>query len=409
MSKGTAVKEIPGATPEPFPMSSRVISLNELPKRGFSPAPEVEHNGAAAPQTTTPAESEPKPPQSTGHRSRKPLLIGLPILLVVATTVGFWLHYAAQFVETDNAFIEADVHPVSSRVAGNIQSVLVEDNQQVEAGQPVAQLDPRDYEMKLQSARTALEQAAAQVPQADAALAQAQATSAQTEAQVNASAAQLEKFRLDFERAQKLRNLSGKAISDQDFDATKAAYVAAQASHASTQAARQAGEAGVKTAEANLAVAKAGQHHAQAAVSDAELQLSYTTVRAPAAGKVGKRTLQVGQQIQPGQALLAVVSPDHWLVANFKENQLATMKAGQPVEIKIDAIKGQRFEGRVESFAPGTGAKFSLLPPDNATGNFTKIVQRVPVKITFDHNANAEANQDRIAPGLSAIATVKVK
>ncbi len=156
-------------------------------------------------------------------------------------------------------------------------------------------------------------------------------------------------------------------------------------------------------------MARAGQHHAQAAVSDAELQLSYTTVRAPAAGTVGKRTLQVGQQIQPGQALLAVVSPDHWLVANFKENQLATMKAGQPVEIKIDAIKGQRFEGRVESFAPGTGAKFSLLPPDNATGNFTKIVQRVPVKITFDHNANTEANHDRITPGLSAIATVKVK
>ena len=390
-------------------MSTRALSLDELPKTGFRPGP----NGAPAPApapaspqlTPTPPEQKPASPA----KKRKALLLIVPLVLALGTAVGFWLHYAAQFESTDNAFIEADVHPISSRIAGNIQEVLVEDNQSVTAGQPVAMLDPRDYQMKLQAAQTALEQVIAQVPQAEAALAQAEASRAQSVAQVEASAAQLEKARLDFERAQKLRNLAGKAISEQDFDSTKAAYAAAQASHSATKAAEAAGEAGVKTAEANLGVAKAGQHHAQAAVDDATLQLSYTTLRAPSDGRIGKRTLQVGQQVQAGQALLAVVSPEHWLVANFKENQLSAMQPGQPVQITIDAIKGRHFLGRLDSFAPGTGAKFSLLPPDNATGNFTKIVQRVPVKIYFDDNADLQAAQGRISPGLSAIATVKIK
>jgi membrane fusion protein (multidrug efflux system) len=138
------------------------------------------------------------------------------------------------------------------------------------------------------------------------------------------------------------------------------------------------------------------------------LQLSYTTLVAPESGRIAKKTVETGQHVDPGQALLAVVSADRWIVANFKENQLSEMRASQVVEVKIDAIHGRRFRGHVESFAPGTGAEFALLPPDNATGNFTKIVQRVPVKILLEPNDVRELG-GRIAPGLSAIATVRVK
>jgi len=347
-------------------------------------------------------------PAKTGSRRSRLLLIGVPVFAMVTTGLGLWINHAAKFEDTDDAFIEADVHPISSRIVGDIQEVFVTDNQMVTKGQPLAKLDPRDYEMKLQAAQTALEQAAAQVPQAEAALTQARAASRQADAQVEASAAQLEKAHQDFDRAEKLRSNAGQAISKQDFDSMKAAFASATATHAATFASRDAAHAGVSTAEANLAVAKAGRDHAQAAVDDAQLQLSYTVLRAPEDGRIGKRSIQTGQHVQPGQALLAIVSTDNWVVANFKENQLSHMRVGQPVDITIDSIRGQHFTGHVDSFSPGTGAKFTLLPPDNATGNFTKVVQRLPVKILLKPE-DAKAYADRISPGLSVIATVKVK
>jgi len=376
-------------------MSSRTLTADEFP------APSVTREPLAAPRPRDTAASKPK-------RRSKLLMLAVPAVVAVAAALSLWLIHAAKFEDTDDAFVEADVHPISSRIAGDVQEVLVEDNQVVEKGQPLAKLDPRDYEMKLQAAQTAMEQAAAQVPQAEAALAQARATARQADAQVEASAAQLEKARMDFDRAEKLRGNGGQAISRQDFDAMKAAFASATAMHTATFASRDAASAGVQTAEANLAVAKAGRDHMQAAVDDAQLQLSYTIVRAPDAGRIGKRTLQTGQHVQPGQALLAVVSRDNWIVANFKENQLTHMRTGQAVDVTIDAIHGHHFTGHVDSFSPGTGAKFPLLPPDNATGNFTKVVQRLPVKILLD-SADAKTFADQISPGLSAVATVRVK
>lgn len=362
----------------------------------------------ASPAESPPIASAPAAPSAQRGRRARLLFVGLPLLALAATGLTLWLTHAAKFEDTDDAFIEADVHPISSRIVGDIQEVLVTDNQIVTKGQPLARLDPRDYQMKLQAAQTALEQSAAQVPQAEAALTQARAASRQADAQVEASAAQLEKARLDFDRAEKLRSNAGQAISRQDYDAMKAAFASATATHHATLASRDAARAGVTTAEANLSVAKAGRDHAQAAVDDAQLQLSYTVLRAPEDGRIGKRTLQTGQHVQPGQALLALVSTDNWVVANFKENQLSHMRAGQPVDITIDSIHGQHFTGHVDSFSPGTGAKFTLLPPDNATGNFTKVVQRLPVKILLD-SAATQPFADRISPGLSVIATVQVK
>lgn len=355
-----------------------------------------------------PPSSRSTAPRRTLSTRTRLLLVGIPLLALTATALTSWLAYAAKFEETDDAFIEADVHPVSSRITGDVLEVLVEDNQFVTKGQPLAKLDPRDYEMKLAFARTALEQAAAQIPQAEAALARAQAAGREAAAKVEVTVAQKEKARLDFERAEKLYTTEGRAISRQDYDSAKSAYDAATASHTAAVASHEASAAGVSAAEADLSMAKAGRDHAQTVMDDAELQLSYTVLRAPDAGRIGKRTLQTGQHVQPGQALLAVVSQDTWVVANFKENQLSQMRAGQPVEIKIDAIHGQSFRGRVNSFSPGTGAKFTLLPPDNATGNFTKIVQRLPVKILLDE-AEAKAFSTQLSPGLSVIATVRVK
>jgi membrane fusion protein (multidrug efflux system) len=147
---------------------------------------------------------------------------------------------------------------------------------------------------------------------------------------------------------------------------------------------------------------------AESALSLARLQVEYTVIRAPSAGRVAKKTVEVGQRLQPGQPLMAVVSDNVWVVANFKENQLRTLRVGEPVEVEVDAIKGRTLRGTVESFSPGTGARFALLAPDNATGNFTKIVQRMPVKIVLDEKSVAGLS-DRLVPGLSVLVTVSVR
>jgi membrane fusion protein, multidrug efflux system len=367
----------------------------------------IVHEDIGLDEAPAPRQRSAAPRRTLSSRTRL-LLVGIPLLALAAAGLTSWLAYAAQFEETDDAFIEADVHPVSSRITGDVLEVLVEDNQIVAKGQPLAKLDPRDYEMKLAFAKTALEQAAAQIPQAQAALARAQAAGREAAAKVEVTVAQMEKARLDFERAEKLFTTEGRAISRQDLDSARSAFDAATASHTAAVASHEASAAGVSAAEADLAMAKAGRDHAQAVLDDAELQLSYTVLRAPDTGRIGKRTLQTGQHVQPGQALLAVVSQDTWVVANFKENQLSQMRAGQPVEVTIDAIHGQSFRGHVDSFSPGTGAKFTLLPPDNATGNFTKIVQHLPVKIRLDAD-ESKAFSARLSPGLSVIATVRVK
>jgi membrane fusion protein (multidrug efflux system) len=348
--------------------------------------------------------TEPRPPR----KSRKALWIGLLLLLCAGVGIGGYLRYASRFEKTDNAFVEADVHPISTRVAGNVQEVLVNDNEAVTQGQLLARLDRRDFEIKLQSARVDLQQAEAQIPLADSALVQARAQQREAASQLNSSNAQLEKARLDFQRAEQLFHGRDKVIAKQEFDAARAALDAAQGGHDAALAKRDAATAGVQTSEANRAVVLVQKLHAETALADASLQLSYTELTAPVAGRVGKKTVEAGQRVQPGQALMAVVANEDWVVANFKENQLARIRPGQPVDITIDAIADHHFRGRIESFAPGTGAKFALLPPDYATGNFTKIVQRVPVKILFNLD-DLKGFEARIAPGLSAIATVHLE
>jgi membrane fusion protein, multidrug efflux system len=288
------------------------------------------------------------------HVSRKTLVIGGVCAGVVLIGVfSYWLH-ARNFESTDDAYTTTHVHEISARVAGTVERVGVDDNQLVKAGQTLVLLDQRDF-------KVAVEQARAQVLQRRAAAQQARAN--------------LDHAQQDYDRITKLSH--EKVVSKQDLDNATAAL--------------RSGKGAMDSATADLAVAEAALHNA-------ELQLSYTTIVAPADGVVGKKTVETGVRIQPGQALMAVVERNVWVLGNFKETQIARMRVGQHVDVRIDAIPDHKFSAHIDSLQPGTGAVFSLLPPDNATGNFTKIVQRVPVKIVFD---DVGKYRNRVVPGLS--------
>ena len=330
---------------------------------------------------------------SSSHRVALALLIAA-VTTTAAWSAYRWWDYANTWVKTDNAYVATHIHQVSWRVAGTVSEVLVEENQLVTAGQVLARLDVRDFEVRRQQALAQLAQAQAQVRQAQARIAQARA-------EVTREQAHTTKAQQDLERAKALSQHGNEAISRQELDAAQAGADAAQAALAATGSA-------VQSAEATAVAAQAQEKVAEATLQDADLQLSYTELLAPAAGRIGKKNLETGNRVQPGQALLALVQPDAWVVANFKETQLACVKPGQLVRLHVDAFPGRAFAGRVESLAPASGAQFALLPPDNATGNFTRIVQRVPVKIVFDSQSVGDC-EGRLVPGMSTIVQVKVR
>jgi membrane fusion protein (multidrug efflux system) len=332
----------------------------------------------------------------TRHASRRLLLalLAAAVTTSAAWSAYRWWQYTRIWVKTDNAYVAAHIHLVSSRVAGTVSEVLIEENQVVTAGQLLARLDVRDFEVKRQQALAQLAQAQAQVQQAQARIAQAQ--SEVTREQVRAT-----KALQDLERAKQLSQGGNAAISRQEFDTAQALADGAQAGLQAAKSALQSAEAATGAAEAQGKVAEAN-------VNEAELQLSYTNIHAPSAGRIGKKNLETGNRVLPGQALLALVQPDVWVTANFKETQLDRVRPGQPVRVRVDAFSGRVLTGRVESIAPASGAQFALLPPDNATGNFTKITQRVPVKIILD-SQSAGGLEGFLAPGLSVIAEVKVR
>ncbi len=296
------------------------------------------------------------------HISKKTLIIGSVCVGVLVIGVFlYWLH-SRNFVSTDDAYTTTHVHEISARVAGTVESVNVDDNQLVKAGQILLTLDQRDF-------KVAAEQAHAQVLQRRSAAEQARAN--------------LDHAQSDYDRITKLSH--EKVVSKQDLDNATAAL--------------KTGKAAMGAAAADLAVA-------EAALASSELQLSYTTIKASADGVIAKKTVETGERVQPGQALMAVVERNVWVLGNFKETQLARMRLGQHVEVKIDAIPDHKFSAHIDSLQPGTGSTFALLPPDNATGNFTKIVQRVPVKIVFD---DIGSYRSRVVPGLSCEPNVDLR
>jgi len=332
---------------------------------------------------------------------------------------------------TDDAFVEAQVVSISPRVAGHIARVLVTDNQQVAEGELLAEVDSRDFEVALdiarakrQSAAASLEEARAQVSaarnkmaQQGASLTSYRAELAQARAGVVEYSAGSDRDESDLERMRKIAEAG--AVSRQEFDHAKAQAEVSRAKLSSarrqvdTQAARidqaraqvGAAEDEMRQAEATVEIRTAELREADAEVERAKLDLSYCRVVAPGPGYVTKKAVEPGAYVQVGQKLFSLVSRDVWIVANFKETQISDMRPGQPVEIEVDAYPSVVFKGHVDSIQRGTGSRFTLLPPENASGNFIKVVQRVPVKIVLD---GAEGEQPVLVPGMSVVPEVDV-
>jgi membrane fusion protein, multidrug efflux system len=338
---------------------------------------------------------------------RRFLVIGAVIaVLAIFFGVRYWM-YASTHEDTDDAYVTGNTHQISTRVTGTVQQVLVDDNWHVTAGQPLLKLDPRDYEVALAQARASYLQAEAQLVQANAEIPLVEAQLAQAQAQADSSKANADYLARTFERNSQLFYQGRGVISKQDLDNAQSQAQTNLASYKASQAAVTVAKENLQVAQAQQQAANAQVEVTQAQVQNAELQLSYCTVVAPVSGRIAQKTVQTGNRVSIGQALMAVVEDDVWILANLKETQLERVRVGQAADIKIDALPHYRFKGRVDSLQPGSGSNFALLPPDNATGNFIKIVQRVPVKILFDRES-IKGFEDKIVAGLSAVPSIAV-
>ena len=474
-------------------MSSSTIDEEVEVKREPEPATGLldEHGEPLSHETKTDTQLKKQP-----LYRRPAFLIAAVILFLVAAIVGvrYWL-YARSHESTDDAFIDAHITQVSPKVSGYIVKLYVDSNQQVNKGDLLAEIDPREFETRLEQAKAALaageakekeartgveltrantqaniQQAAGTVGRAQAGVSASRAQAAaersrasqagasvnaasanveQARAQVNAASAELVRAQADVARYQQL--YSKDEVSRQQLDQAIAAARTAEAqlkaaqdkvavaiaqvqemeaAHvASTETAQKAqsdvgaAQASVQEAQGRLAQAKTGHQQVavseaeaetatvsldqlRAAVDQAELELSYTKIFAPETGRVTHKSVEQGALVQSGQPLMAIVPGDVWVTANFKENQIGLMQPGQPAEIKVDIYPDKKFKGHVDSIQAGTGARFSLLPPENATGNYVKVVQRVPVKIVFDEPPDPK---HMLAPGMSVEPEVKVR
>jgi membrane fusion protein (multidrug efflux system) len=398
------------------------------------------------------------------------LIAASTVALILALAFGVkYIIWSLSHEETDDAYVSGHLHPISARVTDTVQQVLINDNQHVVKGQILVILDPKDFQLRLDQAKAALDVAASQADTAQAAIrsvsqsATAQTTQAQgaigeakasisaaraevvaaesgvprAQAQLRQANATLHREELDLHRYEDL--VAKEQVSRQTLDHARANYqvalasqsvaneqvrqaeaqlvqatqgvVKTQASLVTSQGSLQSAQAtrlDTRVREGQFAAASAAVTQATAALADAQLQLSYTVIKAPVSGRIGRKSVEVGQRVQIGQPLMAIVEDQLWVIANFKETQLEKMRANQPVELHIDSFPHHKFYGYVDSIAPGSGNEFALLPPDNATGNFTKIVQRVPVKILIDPKS-AHGYEELLSPGISVVVSVETR
>ncbi len=371
------------------------------------------------------------------HPAARWLLL-LLVMGVIVCLVRVWRYYSVR-ESTDDAQIDGYIYPVSARVSGTAIKVNFDDNTYVEKGTVLAELDPTDYQVALQRAQADLADAEAtataartnvpithtgtssQLSMAQAAVATAQKEELSARAKVADVEAKYKKAASDLRRMQQL--IGKDEISQQQYDAAVAAEQAAKATVDAERANVAAAQSRVVQAEASARSAQTGPQqvavmrsragaaeaavqHAQAAVAQAQLNLQYSTIRAPVSGIVSQRNVEVGQTVQAGQPLFGIVDLDNlWVTADFKETQLKNMRPGQPARVQVDAY-GRTYSGHVDSLGGATGARFSLLPPENATGNYVKVVQRIPVKIVFDKGQDPRR---QLRPGMSVVPTVLTK
>ena len=403
----------------------------------------------------------------TPNRSRTKALFIVLLVVAIIGSAWAWMYYSVR-ESTDDAQIEGHIHPTSARVGGTVIAVHIKENQIVKAGDSLFEIDPTDYRVALDRAKADLAEAEAslesshldvpivstttsgQLSSAEASVREARANISASEKEMEASAAHLrsaqarvKEVEANLKKANKDRErfktlLAKDEISQQQYDAAEANADALNALLQSVQSDVSAADQNQRVAQshierdkAKLARAEADAKSAQtgpqqvaltrsragssaarvlmakAALEQAELNLQYTTVRAAIDGQVSRKSLEVGQIVQPGQPVFAIVTPaDIWVQANFKETQLKNMRPGQHVIVEVDAFGSQEFKAHVDSIAAATGSKFSLLPPENASGNYVKVIQRVPVRIYFD---DGEDVVNRLRPGMSVTPTVITK
>ncbi|VXB01418.1 Multidrug ABC transporter permease [Burkholderia sp. 8Y] len=339
--------------------------------------------------------------------SRRRLLIIVGIIAIVAGLVwGLRWWTVGRFIETtDDAYLQADSVTIAPKVAGYVTEVLVADNQAVAAGAPLARLDTRQYQASLDQAKATLDARAADIQRAEAELRQQQANADQAKAQADVSRVSLAHAEDDVRRYQPL--VATGAETAERLASLVSTRDQARATLAANLAAARSAATQIGATQAQIVQARAQMEAADAQLNQSKLDLNDTTLYSPLAGRVGDRSVRVGQYVQPGTRLMTVVPVQSlYLEANFKETQVGRMRVGQPATLHVDALKGTDLHGVVESFSPGTGAQFALLPPENATGNFTKIVQRVPVRIRID---TGPQTREVLLPGLSVTVDVDTK
>jgi membrane fusion protein (multidrug efflux system) len=349
---------------------------------------------------------------------RRPVVIAGTVVLALLFVWGFGM-VAKSFSHesTDDAFLTANIVSISPKIAGEVKQVFVNDNQTVKAGDPLVQIDPRDYEATLAQKKAALAAAnantnviASSFQMLGVQINTAEATARQSAAQAAADQATAGKAATDLKRAQDL--FERKIIAPQEFDSAKAVAEAATNTWQASQAKAASDRSKIDEAKAQFDAGRSAYERAVAQASQADvdlslaaLNLSYAHITAPVDGRVTRKAVEPGDYVQVGQHLMAVVPANIWVVANFKETQLRKIRTNQPVEISVDAVGGRTFAGHVESIQAGSGAAFSLLPPENAVGNYVKVVQRVAVKILFDDPIETG---HVLGPGMSAEPSVKI-
>ncbi|GGK25900.1 secretion protein HlyD [Yeosuana aromativorans] len=355
-------------------------------------------------------------------KTNKKFIIIISVLVSIGVIYGSYKFiHSLSHEETDDAQIEANMNPIIPHVGGYIKKVYVTDNQKVQKGDTLFVIDDRDYVVQLEQAKAQLAAAESGLTVSQVSIGSYKANTSTAEAQVNSTKSTIEtaKTKLwratnDFERYENL--YKNHSITAQQYEQALAAKQEAeqqletlQSQQKATQSQKNAAVQQTQISEKQVSVAEANVKSAQAQVDAAKLNLSYTVVTAPIDGQLSNVSIQTGQFVQPGQALFYLVNTqEKWVVANFKETQLEKMEIGQKVSIKADAFPGETFQAEVSAFSPATGARFSLLPPDNATGNFVKTIQRLPVKIDFTKNNDSNKLQ-KLRSGMNVVVDVHLK
>jgi membrane fusion protein (multidrug efflux system) len=344
---------------------------------------------------------ETKKKKPAGFMSRLTVIVAVLVIVVALFYFIRYLVYQGNYEETNDAQVESFINPVSARAGGFIKEVLFDQHQKVKQGDTLVILDDREYIQKVKEAESMLEDTKAQLQILDASIRSAQSATLINKDQINAAKARLWQQEQDVKRFKNL--LSNEAVTLSDYELVQTKYDVSQSDYSAAINSLKTNDSKVRELQARSSSIFAARKRAEALLDLARINLSYTVITSPYSGYTGRKNILEGQQVQAGQPLVSVVNTnDKWVIANFKETQVHGMYVGQPVQIEADAITGKIYQGKIEAISASTGSKFSLLPADNSTGNFVKIIQRVPVKIVFDERDMAE-----LKAGMNVKITVK--